>query len=70
MNTGARQPDWFRSPFFRFWAAGSVVALVYVPLVTILYRQNPLSVSVFFFFNFSLLFHVDFYANGFSERER
>lgn len=45
MNTGSRQPDWFRSPFFRFWAVGSLFALVYVPLITFLYRENPLTVS-------------------------
>ncbi|KAH8110422.1 hypothetical protein DFH11DRAFT_1730338 [Phellopilus nigrolimitatus] len=44
LNAGPQQPDWFRSPFFRLWMAGSFVAVrLLCPSVTIAYRGDPLS---------------------------
>ena len=44
VNAGRAQQDWFRSGYFRLWIAGSVVALLYMPLVTIFTRADPLKV--------------------------
>ncbi|KAL5512465.1 hypothetical protein ACEPAG_3118 [Sanghuangporus baumii] len=43
ITAGPAQPDWFHSPYFRIWILGSIAAVVYVPAVTIAYRDNPLS---------------------------
>ncbi|KAL5482986.1 hypothetical protein ACEPAI_8215 [Sanghuangporus weigelae] len=42
ITAGPAQPDWFHSPYFRIWILGSIAAVVYVPAVTIVYRDNPL----------------------------
>ncbi|EIM80847.1 uncharacterized protein STEHIDRAFT_30172, partial [Stereum hirsutum FP-91666 SS1] len=42
VNAGAVQRDWFRSRYFKTWAMGSVVAVLYMPLVTIFTRSDPL----------------------------
>ncbi|KAK7038484.1 hypothetical protein R3P38DRAFT_2697166 [Favolaschia claudopus] len=34
--------DWFRSAYFRIWIVGSCAAIVYMPVVTILARRDPL----------------------------
>jgi hypothetical protein len=38
------QKDWFRSLYFKAWIVGSVVAILYMPLVTICTRSDPLKV--------------------------
>ncbi|KAJ7686805.1 hypothetical protein B0H17DRAFT_1013292 [Mycena rosella] len=42
VNSGSVQQDWFRSWYFRSWIFGSVVAIVYMPLLTIATRDDPL----------------------------
>ncbi|EJD08376.1 uncharacterized protein FOMMEDRAFT_138221 [Fomitiporia mediterranea MF3/22] len=42
ITAGPAQPDWFHSPYFRLWIGGSISAIIYVPVVTIVYRNNPL----------------------------
>lgn len=44
VNSGSVQQDWFRSLYFKTWIAGSLVAITYMPLVTILTRADPLKV--------------------------
>ena len=43
MNVKA-QHNWFGSYYFKTWAIGSIVSVVYLPLVTILTRKDPLKV--------------------------
>lgn len=45
VGAGPTQHDWFHSRYSKLWMGGSVVALVYVPLITILNRSNPFKVS-------------------------
>lgn len=42
VNAGRAQQDWFRSGYFKVWVAGSIAAVIYMPLVTIFTRANPL----------------------------
>lgn len=44
VNSGSVQQDWFRSLYFRTWVVGSVIAVTYMPLVTIFTRSDPLKV--------------------------
>ncbi|KAF8191060.1 hypothetical protein K438DRAFT_1831143 [Mycena galopus ATCC 62051] len=46
--------DWFRSRYFRAWIAGSCVAIIYMPLLTILTRADPLRSEAFTFLGGSL----------------
>ncbi|KAI4521015.1 hypothetical protein K525DRAFT_257026 [Schizophyllum commune Loenen D] len=50
VNSGANQRDWFKSPHFKFWVGGSAVALVYMPLVCALTRQDVLKNEAATFF--------------------
>ncbi|TFK50872.1 hypothetical protein OE88DRAFT_1630947 [Heliocybe sulcata] len=40
VNSGSTQQDWFRSLYFRAWTVGSIVAVLYMPLVTIFTRDG------------------------------
>ncbi|KAI0253703.1 hypothetical protein BJV78DRAFT_1360034 [Lactifluus subvellereus] len=44
VNVGPAQRDWFSSLYFRTWIVGSSIAILYMPLVTILTRSDPLKV--------------------------
>jgi len=44
MNAAASSQEWFRSKYFLIWSCGSVIALIYVPAVTIAFRHSPLEV--------------------------
>lgn len=44
VNAGPKQRDWFHSLYFRAWMVGSGVAVLYMPLVTLLTRSDPLKV--------------------------
>jgi len=46
VNSGAEQQDWFKSLYFRTWCVGSVIAVTYMPIVTIFTRANPLKVRL------------------------
>ncbi|KAI8978336.1 hypothetical protein BD414DRAFT_422156 [Trametes punicea] len=54
VNSGSVQQDWFRSPYFKTWAVGSLVAIIYMPLVTIFTRSDPLKCEAFTFLAGSL----------------
>jgi len=54
INANSSQQDWFKSLYFRVWAVGSVVAIVYVPLITIFSRSDPLKSEAFTFLAGSL----------------
>ncbi|PCH36589.1 hypothetical protein WOLCODRAFT_140511 [Wolfiporia cocos MD-104 SS10] len=41
INAGSSQQDWFRSLYFRTWIVGSVLAIIYMPVLTIVTRGNP-----------------------------
>lgn len=45
VNSTAVQQNWFRSVYFKIWAVGSSVAVLAMPLVTILTRKNVYKVS-------------------------
>lgn len=45
VNSGSSQQDWFSSMYFKTWAGGSVIAVIYMPLVTIFTRSDPLKVD-------------------------
>ncbi|ESK84479.1 hypothetical protein Moror_6189 [Moniliophthora roreri MCA 2997] len=40
VNAGSNSSDWFRSLYFRVWVAGSIVAILYMPLLTIFTRED------------------------------
>ncbi|TDL16454.1 hypothetical protein BD410DRAFT_731400 [Rickenella mellea] len=45
LNAGPNQPDWFRSPYSKIWAVGSVMALILMPTITSLSRSDPLKME-------------------------
>jgi hypothetical protein len=54
VNAGSAQQDWFRSLYFRTWMIGSVLAVTYMPLVTIFTRSDPLKSEAYVFLAGSL----------------
>ncbi|KAG8708582.1 hypothetical protein FRC09_001146, partial [Ceratobasidium sp. 395] len=42
INVGAAQTSWFRSVHFKSWVAGSVTAVVGLPLLAVFMRDDPL----------------------------
>ncbi|KAJ7496573.1 hypothetical protein FB451DRAFT_1208118 [Mycena latifolia] len=54
VNAGSVQQDWFRSWYFRTWIFGSIVAIIYMPLLTILTRADPLKCEAYTFLGGSL----------------
>ncbi|KAH9042939.1 hypothetical protein EDB83DRAFT_2640711 [Lactarius deliciosus] len=54
VNAGPMQKDWFRSLYFKTWIVGSVIAIFYMPLVTILTRHDPLKCEAYTFLAGSL----------------
>ena len=49
------QKDWFRSLYFKTWIVGSVVAILYMPLVTLCTRSDPLKVRCHLYADDSVL---------------
>ncbi|KAF9222399.1 hypothetical protein BS17DRAFT_783656 [Gyrodon lividus] len=49
VNSESARQDWFRSPYFKTWAFGSCVAVLYMPLVTIFTRQDPYKCEAYTF---------------------
>jgi hypothetical protein len=45
VNAGPKQKDWFNSLYFKVWVVGSGGAILYMPLVTIITRSDPLKVQ-------------------------
>ncbi|KAH9954875.1 hypothetical protein BC827DRAFT_1240812 [Russula dissimulans] len=41
--------NWFRSWYFKTWATGSLISVIYLPLITILTRSDPLKCEAFTF---------------------
>jgi len=54
VNAGSVQQDWFRSWYFRTWIFGSILAITYMPLLTILTRSDPLRCEAYTFLGGSL----------------
>jgi len=54
LNAGPMQKDWFRSQYFKVWIGGSVAAILYMPLVTIFTRSDPLKCEAYTFLSGSL----------------
>jgi hypothetical protein len=54
VNSGSAQQDWFHSLYFKTWIAGSTAAIVYMPLVTILTRSDPIKSEAYTFLAGSL----------------
>ncbi|KAI0695189.1 hypothetical protein C8T65DRAFT_584489 [Cerioporus squamosus] len=54
VNAGSVQQDWFRSLYFKTWIGGSIIAVLYMPLVTIFTRADPLKCEAFTFLAGSL----------------
>lgn len=49
MNAGSQHPDWFQTRYFKLWVGGSMIAVLYMPLVTILSRSDPLKSEAYTF---------------------
>ncbi|KAF8963629.1 hypothetical protein BDZ97DRAFT_1904814 [Flammula alnicola] len=47
VNAGSAQQNWFQSPYFKTWIVGSAIAVVYMPVVTIVTRSDPLKSEAF-----------------------
>lgn len=54
VNSGSSQQNWFQSPYFKTWIVGSAVAVIYMPLVTVLTREDSLKNEAFVFLAGSL----------------
>ncbi|KAI0828053.1 hypothetical protein BC628DRAFT_1317198 [Trametes gibbosa] len=54
VNSGSVKQDWFRSLYFKTWIGGSLIAIVYMPLVTVFTRSDPLKCEAFTFLAGSL----------------
>ncbi|KAJ7072919.1 hypothetical protein C8F01DRAFT_1105704 [Mycena amicta] len=54
VNSGSVQQDWFKSWYFRTWAAGSIIAVTYMPVLTILTRSDVLKCEAYTFLAGSL----------------
>jgi len=54
VNSGSTQQNWFQSLYFKTWIVGSVIAVTYMPLVTIFTRSDPLKSEAFTFLAGSL----------------
>lgn len=54
VNSGSAQQDWFHSMYFKTWVVGSSIAVVYMPLVTIFTRSDPLKSEAYTFLAGSL----------------
>ncbi|KAH9920963.1 uncharacterized protein B0H18DRAFT_1023005 [Fomitopsis serialis] len=42
VHSGSVQQDWFRSFYFKVWSVGSIMAIVYMPVTTIVTRSDPI----------------------------
>jgi hypothetical protein len=49
VNAGHAQQDWFHSAYFKTWTVGSVLALIYMPLVVIFTRSDPVKMEAYTF---------------------
>lgn len=54
LNAGPMQKDWFRSLYFKTWIVGSIIAVLYMPMVTIFTRSDPLKCEAYTFLAGSL----------------
>lgn len=54
VNSGSAKQDWFRSLYFKIWAIGSVIAVIFMPLVTIFTREDPYKCEAYTFLAGSL----------------
>ncbi|KAJ7099328.1 hypothetical protein B0H15DRAFT_927819 [Mycena belliarum] len=54
VNSGSVQQNWFHSWYFRTWIFGSTLAIIYMPLLTILTRADPVKCEAYTFLAGSL----------------
>jgi len=54
LNASSIERSWFRSPYFKTWVIGSIVAVIYMPLITIFTRLEPLKNEAYAFLGGSL----------------
>ncbi|KAJ3564882.1 hypothetical protein NP233_g8005 [Leucocoprinus birnbaumii] len=54
VNSTSKNQDWFKTLYFKTWAVGSVIAVTYMPLITILTRSDPLKSEAYTFLAGSL----------------
>ncbi|KAF9235243.1 hypothetical protein BU15DRAFT_51578 [Melanogaster broomeanus] len=54
VNSDSAHQDWFRSAYFKTWAFGSCVAVLTLPLLTILTREDPYKCESYTFLTGSL----------------
>ncbi|KAG5732573.1 hypothetical protein E4T56_gene16867 [Termitomyces sp. T112] len=54
VNSGTAQQNWFHSLYFKTWIVGSIVAVIYMPLITVLTRSDPLKSEAYTFLAGSL----------------
>ncbi|KAF9649491.1 hypothetical protein BDM02DRAFT_3083778, partial [Thelephora ganbajun] len=49
MRATASSQDWFKSTYFLIWSCGSLTALIYVPTVSVVFRNDPLKNEAYTF---------------------
>lgn len=54
INATYIERNWFRSPYFKVWVGGSIVAVLYMPLVSVFTRSDPLMNEAYTFLSGSL----------------
>ncbi|KAJ6488239.1 hypothetical protein C8R47DRAFT_510893 [Mycena vitilis] len=54
VNSGSGQQDWFRSWYFRSWIVGSCVAIIYLPILAIVTRDDVIKCEAYVFLGGSL----------------
>lgn len=54
IRSSSAKQDWFRSLYFKIWATGSIVAVIYMPLVTVFTREDPYKCEAYTFLAGSL----------------
>lgn len=54
IRSGSATQDWFRSLYFKTWMIGSVIAIIYMPLVTVFTREDPYKCEAYTFLAGSL----------------
>ncbi|KAG2109380.1 uncharacterized protein F5147DRAFT_693087 [Suillus discolor] len=54
IRSSSAKQDWFRSLYFKTWATGSIVAVIYMPLVAVFTREDPYKCEAYIFLAGSL----------------
>jgi hypothetical protein len=47
LNASSIERSWFKSPYFKTWVVGSILAILYMPMIAIFTRSDPLKNEAF-----------------------